>query len=166
MFSIKSGLKKGDALLPLLFNFALDYASSRVHVNQDVMNLNGKHQLLVHADDITLGGSIHTIKKNTEALVVASKETGLEVNADTTEYAVMSRDQIAGRNHRIEIDNGSFQRVEQLTYLGTTLMSQNSIREEMKSSLKSGSACYHVWCRIFYLTVFCPKISRLRRAEL
>jgi hypothetical protein len=80
----------------LLFNFALDYASRRVQVNLDVMNLNGKHQLLVHADDITLGRSIHTIKKTTEALVVASKETGLEVNVVKTEYMVMSRDQISG----------------------------------------------------------------------
>jgi hypothetical protein len=43
-----------------------------------------------------LGGSIQTIKENTEALVVASKKTGLEVNADTAKYIVMSRDQNAG----------------------------------------------------------------------
>jgi len=44
---------------------------------------NGTHQLLLHDDDVTiLGGSIHTIKKITEALVAASKETGLEINAD------------------------------------------------------------------------------------
>jgi hypothetical protein len=42
-----------------------------------------------------LGGSIHTVKENTKALVVSSKEIGLEVNADTTEYMVMSRDQNA-----------------------------------------------------------------------
>jgi hypothetical protein len=92
MFPIWNGLKQQDVLSPLLFNFALDYASRRVQVNQYVMNLIGKHQLLVHADDITLGRSTHTIKKNTEALVVPGKETGLEVNADKTEYMVMSRD--------------------------------------------------------------------------
>jgi len=92
MFSIMNVLKQGDALSLLLFKFASDYASRRVQVNQYVMNLNGKHQLLVHADDITLGRSMHAIKKNTEALVVRGKETGLEVNADNTEYMVMSRD--------------------------------------------------------------------------
>jgi len=46
-----------------------------------------------------LGGSAHTLKKNTEALVVASKEIGLEVNADKTKYTVMSRDQNAGQCH-------------------------------------------------------------------
>jgi hypothetical protein len=45
-----------------------------------------------HADDVNiLGRSVHTIKKNTEALVVASKETCLEENADKTKYMVMSR---------------------------------------------------------------------------
>jgi len=43
-----------------------------------------------------LGRSVHAIKKNTEALVVASKETGLEVNAGKTKYMVMSQDQNAG----------------------------------------------------------------------
>ena len=57
------------------------------------MKLNGKYQLPVYADDVNiLGGSIHTITKNAEALVVASKGTGLEVNADKTKYTVMSRD--------------------------------------------------------------------------
>ena len=61
------------------------------------MKLNGIHQLLVYDDDVyILGGSVHTIKKNAEALLVASKETGLEVNADETNYMVMSRDKNAG----------------------------------------------------------------------
>jgi hypothetical protein len=91
MFPIKNGLKRGGALLPLLLNFALEYAIMRVEVNQDGLKLNGTHQLLVYADDVNiLGGSIHTIKENTDAVVLASKETGLEVNADKTKYMFMS----------------------------------------------------------------------------
>jgi hypothetical protein len=57
-------------------------------------------------------GRVHTIK-DTDALVVGSKEIGLEVNADKTKYMVMSRDLKAGRSHNIKLDNGSFERVEQ-----------------------------------------------------
>jgi hypothetical protein len=61
----------------------LAYAIRRVQVNQNGRKLNGTHQLLVYADDVNImGGNIDSIEKNTEALVVASKETGLEVNAD------------------------------------------------------------------------------------
>jgi len=91
MFPIRNGLKQGDALSPLLFNFTLEYAIRRVQVNQDGLKLNGTHQLLAYADDVNiLGGSVHTVKGNAEALVVATKEIGLEVNADKTKYMIMS----------------------------------------------------------------------------
>jgi len=93
MFPIRNGLKQGDVLLPLLFNFALECTIRTVQEIQDSLKLNGTHQLLVYADDVNrLGGSMHSIKKNTEALIVGSKETGLEVNAAKTNYMVMSQD--------------------------------------------------------------------------
>ena len=91
MFPIRNGLKQGDAPLPLLFNSALEYNIRRGLVNQDGFKLNGTHQLLVYADDVNiLDGSVHTIRKNVVASIVASKETGLEVNVDQTEYTVIS----------------------------------------------------------------------------
>ena len=87
----------------------------RVQVNQDGLKLNGTHQRLVYADDVNiLGGSIHTLKENAEALVAATREIGQEVSADKTKYMVMSRDQNAGRNHSVRIDNNTFERVEEL----------------------------------------------------
>ena len=61
------------------------------------MKLNGTQQLLVYANDVNiLEGSIHTLKENTEALVAATREIGLEISADKTKYIVMSRNQNAG----------------------------------------------------------------------
>jgi len=94
-------------------------------------------------DVILLGGSVHTVKENAKALVLATKEIGLEVNADKTKYMVMSRDRNAGRGHSVKIDNTPIERVEEFKYLETTLTDQNSIQEEIKSRLKSGNPCYH-----------------------
>jgi hypothetical protein len=81
-----------------------------------------------------MGGSINTIKKNTEALVIASKEIGLEVSTEKTKYMVTSRDQNAGQNSNINLGNESLESVEQFKYLGKALTDQNSIHEETKSS--------------------------------
>ena len=63
------------------------------------MKLSGTHQLLAYADDVNiLGGSVHTVKKNAEALVAAIKETGLEVNADKTKYTIVSRSERRARS--------------------------------------------------------------------
>jgi len=62
---VKNGLKEGDALSPLIFNFALGYAIRRDQVNQDYLKLNGTRQLLVYGDDNVLGGggSVQTVRE-------------------------------------------------------------------------------------------------------
>jgi hypothetical protein len=144
MFPVKNGLRRGDALSLLLFNFAVEYAIRRVQVNQYGLKLNGTHQFPVYVDTINiLGGIVHTVKGNTEAYVVASKEFGLPVNTENNKYLVMSRDQNAGRNRNVKNDNVSFERVEELKYLGTSLTYQNSVEQEIKRGLKSWNACCH-----------------------
>ena len=140
-FPIRNGLKQGDALSPMLFIFALEYAIKRVQVNHDGLKLHGTHQFLAYADDVNIqGGNIHTLKENAQTLVAAIREIGLEVNADKTKYMVMSREQNAGRMHSVRTDNSTFDRVEE--YLGTTLANQNYTAQEIKSRLNSGNPCY------------------------
>jgi hypothetical protein len=102
------------------------------------------HQLLAYAYDVIMvGENIDTIQKNTKALIDASKEVGLEVNPEKTNYMLVSRCQKAGQRQSVKIGNRSFKSMAKFKYLGTTLTDQNCIHEEIKSRLNFGNACYH-----------------------
>jgi hypothetical protein len=113
-FPVQNGRKEGDAILPLLFNFALEYAIRKVQDNQVGLKLNGTHRLLDYADDVNLlGDDIDTIKKNTKTLIDSSKEVGLQINVEKTKYSYMlqSNHQNAGPNREMKIANISFENV-------------------------------------------------------
>jgi hypothetical protein len=115
-----------------------------VQENQVGLKSNGTHQFLAYAGDVNLlGDNIDTIKKNTETLIDASKEVGLDLNVETSKYMLLSRHQTVDQNRDIKIANRSFQNVSQFKYLGTTVTDQNLIQEEIKRRLNSDNACYH-----------------------
>ena len=99
------------------------------------------------------------MKEIAEALLVATKEIGLEVSADKSKYMIMSRDRNAGRGHSVKIDNSSIERVEELKYLGTTLPDQNSIQEEIKGRLKLGNACYYTVQNLLSMGLLSKKLK-------
>jgi hypothetical protein len=113
-FPIQNGLKQGDALSPLFFNFALHYAIRNIQENQVAVKLNGKHQKL---------------------LIDASKDVGLEVNTEKIKCMLLSRHQNAGQNHDIKLGNRYFEIVAQFRYLGMTITNQNQIHEGIKRRL-------------------------------
>ena len=90
-------------------------------------------------------------------MIVATKETGLEVNVDKTKYMVMSREQNGGRSDSMRIDKRSFGRVEESKYLGTNLKNQNSIQGEIKSR----NACCH-WVQELMSSNLLPKNLKIK----
>jgi hypothetical protein len=117
-FLIQNGLKQGDALSPLLLNFALEYAIRKVQENQVGLKLNKTHQLLAYVDDGNLlGDNIDTLKKNAEPFIDSSKEVCLEINIEKTKYMLLSRHQNVGQNRDIKIANRSFENMSQFKYL-------------------------------------------------
>jgi hypothetical protein len=128
-----SGLKQGHALSPLLFKFALEYAIMKAQENQVWLKLNETYHLLAYADDVNLlEDNIDAINKNTETLIDASKEVGLEVNVEKTKYMVLYHHHNAGQSQDIQIASRSFENLSHLKYLETTVTNQNVIQEEIK----------------------------------
>jgi hypothetical protein len=104
------------------------------------LELNGTHQLLVYADDVNLlGDSVN--KRKFRNTLRASRDIGLEINAEKTKYVIMSHHPNSGQNQNIRIANESFEKVTKFKYLGTTLTSWNDIHDEIKSRLNSGNDC-------------------------
>jgi hypothetical protein len=85
-FPIRNVIRKGYALSPLLFNFALEYTIRKIQEGQVGLKLYGTPQLLAYADDvILLGGNVVTVKKNTKTVIDASRENYVYVALSSSE---------------------------------------------------------------------------------
>jgi hypothetical protein len=73
----------------------------------------------------------------------SSREVCIEIKVEETKYMLLSRHQNVGQNRDIERANRWFENVSQFKYLGTTVINQNYIQEEVKRRLNSDNACYH-----------------------
>jgi hypothetical protein len=120
--------EKRERFIAIDVSSALDYAIKRDQADQEGLKLNATYEALIYAEDVKIfGGSIYNIQMNTKTLVVANKEIGLEVSAETSKYMIRYREHQAGKTYHMLIGNNSLERVEQLKYVGKTLRNQNFI---------------------------------------
>jgi hypothetical protein len=143
-YPIQSGLKQGDGLSPLLFNFTLKYSIRKIPEKEEGLVLNETHQFLVYADNVNiLDENTNTAQKNTEALSETRSNVGLEESTDKIKYIVVFRHQNAGRNHNLLIANDWLENMTKFKYLRTTVTIENCIDEGIRNRLNSVNACYN-----------------------
>jgi hypothetical protein len=90
---------------PLFFSFSLEFAIRKVLQNKEGLESNGMHQLLACADAVNLCENINIAEKKTQKLLDASKQVGLDVNAENTKHKFMSCHKIIGQNRYVEVTN-------------------------------------------------------------
>jgi hypothetical protein len=138
-FPIQNGLKQGAAFITKAFNSALEYAIRKVPENQLGLKLNGTYKLLLYADQANLFRcNVNIIKKRREAVIDASKEVGLEVNAEKTMHMLLSCQQNAGQNQ-----SRCFENLTEIKYFRTAVKNHNFIHRGNKKHMKLCNACYH-----------------------
>jgi hypothetical protein len=107
-----------------------------------VLKLNGTRQLLAYDDMNLLRDKIDTIKTNSETLIYASKEIGLEINVEKTKYMLLSRHQNVGQNQDIKIANRSFENVS-VQIFGNGSNKSKFVSGEIRRRLNSDNSCYN-----------------------
>jgi hypothetical protein len=143
----------------LLFNFALEYDIRNIQEYEVGLELNGIQQLLVYADDINLMvNNINSIEENKETHLGASRDVGLEINAEKTKYMIMSCHQNSGQNKNIRTTNELFKNVAIFKYLGMTLTKLNDIHDEIKK-IKFGECLLSFSPKSFFFPCHIKKLK-------
>ena len=97
------------------------------------LDMNGKYQLLVYANDVNmLGENLQTVRQNTLVLMKTCKDISQEVNSEKTKYMITFHHQSAVQNENVINGTLCFENVEKIKHLGIMVTKTNNIREEMK----------------------------------
>jgi len=143
---VSTGLRQGDALLPILFNIALEKVIRESRIEENGIRLGGCIiGVLAYADDIVLlVENKVNLKEQAGKLLDTANRIGLEINAEKTEYLIMQRGEVADHVHPfLEVGQYKFQRVKEFKYLGSILTDKNDELTEIKARLQSGNKCYY-----------------------
>lgn len=160
-FEVQSGVRQGDGLSPILFNFVLEKALQKLRNENIGISLgNGKINLLAYADDIVLLGQTEDdIKKLFRLLVEETRITGLKINSDKTKYMNISR--TSNNRGSLIIDDWEFQKVTEFKYLGSIINETGLFGKEIEHRLVTANKCYYSLHKLLSSKLL-SRLSKLR----
>lgn len=147
-FKIGSGLRQGDSLSPLLFNFALEKAVRLVMQVEGGAVVGQRLKCLAFADDIALLAEKETdLVVLAKTLTEAASQIGLQINTDKTKYMIMSRE--VQLSEAIDIGETRYERVDSFKYLGSLVTSINDMYTEIDQRILNANRAYFSLARVF-----------------
>lgn len=144
-FEVKTGVRQGDGLSPILFNIAIEDALQKVRRTNKGLKIGTNLNILAFADDVAiLCEKKDDLKNLTKLFIQETSRMGLKINDEKTKYMHFSKQEIDQTNE-INIDGHSFEKVDLFKYLGILISSQNSEEPEINNRInqanKSMYAC-------------------------
>ena len=139
-FSVRSGVRQGCILSPILFNIALDYIIRQTTQNAQhgiQWTLFSQLEDLDYADDIApLSTTANHLQRKAHILTENARKTGLQINQKKTEKVMcMNRKE----RPQIKIDEEELEVVTDFTYLGSTISVKNSVEKDISARMNKAS---------------------------
>lgn len=142
-FVVRSGVRQGDSLSPLLFNVILQVVVKRAELTLSGTIFNRRTQLLGYADDVAIvGTSIRTIEEACERLAKESEKMGLSINEEKTKIMVLRRKQSLNPTKQYKIGQFTFECVSSFKYLGSIINDRLDEDEEIRNRIIGANKAY------------------------
>ena len=168
-FEVNSGVRQGDGLSPILFNMAIEEALRKVSEMDQGVEIGTKINILAFADDVVvIAEKIEDLKTLTKIFMKEAEKVGLKISDSKTKCMHFARNN-DNREAPLEIEEHSFDMVNNFKYLGIIISDKNTDEIEIQSRINSANKCFHACNRLLsskslshktkirlYKTIICP----------
>ena len=144
-FRIKSGLRQGDIMSPILFNFALEKVYRVTAAASHGLRIGERSiKMLAYADDVDIiAENKYELSGSAVIWNETAKRAGLQINVEKSKVMVTTRNENTRGAQVGEIGNMDFEKVSEFKYLGSILSDKNEMEAEIKARILSGNRCLH-----------------------
>jgi len=147
MVEVRTGLRQGDALSPVLFDLVLEKVIREINIGRDegVRMDRTCFSLLAYADNIVLlGEDEQKVVDLCGRLIESAKKVGLHLNIEKTQYMKVSSElDNLRKTETITVGQYEFKKVEDFKYLGTIVAQKNEFQIEIQQRIKMGNKCFY-----------------------